>query len=69
MLILPIYITQKKLVNWFDKNEYKILELKLNQKGKFKLWTMNNEEKFAYAAYLGRIGWYYRTWSDPKKSN
>ncbi|KJW03399.1 hypothetical protein REIP_1432 [Rickettsia endosymbiont of Ixodes pacificus] len=60
MLILPIYITQKKLVNWFDKND---------QKGKFKLWTMNNEENFAYAAYLGRIGWYYRTWSDPKKSN
>ncbi|WP_245969146.1 hypothetical protein [Candidatus Rickettsia colombianensi] len=29
---------------------------------------MNNEEKFAYAAYLGRIGWYYRTWSDPKKA-
>ena len=28
---------------------------------------MNNEEKFAYAVYLGRIGWYYRTWSDPKK--
>ncbi|BBJ32117.1 hypothetical protein RAS_12260 [Rickettsia asiatica] len=42
----------KKLVNWFDKND---------QKGKFKLWIMNNEEKFAYAAYLGRIGWYYRT--------
>ncbi|MEY4463718.1 MAG: hypothetical protein RLZZ81_689 [Pseudomonadota bacterium] len=49
----------KKLVNWFDKND---------QKGKFKLWIMNNEEKFAYAAYLGRIGWYYRTWSDPKKA-
>lgn len=49
----------KKLVNWFDKND---------QKGKFKLWTMNNEEKFAYAAYLGRIGWYYRTWSNPKKA-
>ena len=46
-------------MNWFDKND---------QKGKFKLWTMNNEEKFAYAAYLGRIGWYYRTWSDPKKA-
>ncbi|ABV76664.1 hypothetical protein RPO_06070 [Rickettsia rickettsii str. Arizona] len=29
---------------------------------------MNNEEKFAYAAYLGCIGWYYRTWSNPKKA-
>ena len=57
MLVLLIYITQKKLVNWFDKND---------QKGKFKLWAMNNEEKFAYAVYLD-AWWYHGTWSNLKR--
>jgi len=40
----------KILVNWFDKNE---------KENNFKLLMMSNDEKGAYASYLGRIGWYY----------
>ena len=29
---------------------------------------MSNAETFVYAAYLGHLGLYYRTWSDPKKA-
>jgi len=44
-------ITRAKiLVDWFDKNE---------KENNFKLLMMDNDEKGAYATYLGRIGSYY----------
>ncbi|ABE04872.1 tetratricopeptide repeat protein [Rickettsia bellii] len=39
-----------KLVNWFEDND---------EKGKYRLWLMNNEEKRVYAGYLNITGWYY----------
>lgn len=49
----------KILVEWFDKNE---------KEGNFKLSMMDNDEKGAYATYLGRIGWYYLHWSEARKA-
>ncbi|HJD55939.1 MAG TPA: tetratricopeptide repeat protein [Rickettsia endosymbiont of Pyrocoelia pectoralis] len=49
----------KILIDWFDKNE---------QEGNFKLSMMNNDEKGAYATYLGLIGWYYLNWSEARKA-
>ncbi|HJD60030.1 MAG TPA: tetratricopeptide repeat protein, partial [Rickettsia endosymbiont of Omalisus fontisbellaquei] len=43
-------MSEKKLVDWFDKND---------RERKYKLWLMNNEEKQVYADYLNIIGWYY----------
>jgi tetratricopeptide (TPR) repeat protein len=49
----------KILVDWFDKNE---------EEGRFKLWSMTNNEKGIYARYLGVIGWYYRRCSDHRQA-
>lgn len=43
-------VGSSKLVNWFEDND---------EKGKYRLWLMNNEEKRIYAGYLSIIGWYY----------
>lgn len=43
-------VGSSKLVNWFEDND---------EKGKYRLWLMNNEEKRIYAGYLNIIGWYY----------
>ncbi len=47
---LDLYNAQK-LIDWFNQNE---------EKGKFKLWLMNNDEKAIYSEYLAIIGGYYR---------
>ncbi|WP_425361951.1 tetratricopeptide repeat protein [Candidatus Tisiphia endosymbiont of Mystacides longicornis] len=39
------YRNAERLVNWFNKNDQQ-------GTGKFKLWLMNNDEKYAYAKYL-----------------
>ncbi|WP_341793683.1 MULTISPECIES: tetratricopeptide repeat protein [unclassified Rickettsia] len=49
----------KKLVNWFEDND---------NKGKYKLWLMNSEEKRVYAGYLNMIGWYYSKSANYKKA-
>ncbi|WP_342278547.1 tetratricopeptide repeat protein [Candidatus Tisiphia endosymbiont of Myopa tessellatipennis] len=41
----------EKLFHWFNIND---------QQGKFKLWLMNNDEKYFYARYLGNSGVYYK---------
>jgi hypothetical protein len=48
------YNTEKK-ANWFNNAD---------QQGKFKLWLMNNDEKYAYARYIQAMGWYYRSCSN-----
>ncbi|MCC8378093.1 MAG: tetratricopeptide repeat protein [Rickettsia endosymbiont of Graphium doson] len=53
-------ITRAKiLVDWFDKNE---------KENNFKLLMMDNDEKGAYATYLGRIGWYYLNRSEAREA-
>ncbi|WP_375332078.1 tetratricopeptide repeat protein [Candidatus Tisiphia endosymbiont of Temnostethus pusillus] len=47
-------ITEKK-INWFNK---------VDQEGKFKLWLMNNKEKYVYLKYIQTIGNYYRSYSN-----
>ncbi len=49
----------KILVDWFDKNE---------KENNFKLLMMDNDEKGAYATYLGRIGWYYSKNSESREA-
>ncbi|MCC8398946.1 MAG: tetratricopeptide repeat protein [Rickettsia endosymbiont of Labidopullus appendiculatus] len=44
------YSNLEKKVQWFNKVE---------QKEKFKLWLMNNDEKYTYADYLYLIGGYH----------
>ncbi|WP_375332076.1 tetratricopeptide repeat protein [Candidatus Tisiphia endosymbiont of Temnostethus pusillus] len=51
------YPNAEKLVNWFNRNDQ-------NGTGKFKLWLMNNDEKYAYARYIQVIGWYHRICSN-----
>ncbi|WP_341756918.1 MULTISPECIES: tetratricopeptide repeat protein [unclassified Candidatus Tisiphia] len=51
------YPNAEKLVNWFNRNDQ-------NGTGKFKLWLMNNDEKYAYARYIQLIGWYHRICSN-----
>ena len=48
-----------KLVNWFEDND---------EKGKYRLWLMNNEEKRVYAGYLNLIGGYYGKSNNYKKA-
>ncbi len=51
------YYNAEKKVNWFNKAD---------QEGKFNLWSMNNDEKCAYARYVQAIGGYYRGYSNYK---
>ncbi|MGV2431976.1 MAG UNVERIFIED_CONTAM: hypothetical protein LVQ98_00825 [Rickettsiaceae bacterium] len=49
----------KKLAEWFNKNEYE---------GKFKLRSMCDQEKSAYASYLVNLAWYSKKCSDNNKA-
>ena len=52
------YYNSEKLVSWFNEK---------NERGTFKLWLMDNNEKRIYAGYLGLIGSYYKNrYSDYK---
>ncbi|WP_341756709.1 MULTISPECIES: tetratricopeptide repeat protein [unclassified Candidatus Tisiphia] len=51
---LNVSIAEKK-INWFNK---------VDQEGKFKLWLMNNKEKYVYLKYMQTIGNYYRSYSN-----
>ncbi|WP_425363438.1 tetratricopeptide repeat protein [Candidatus Tisiphia endosymbiont of Hybos culiciformis] len=51
---LNVSIAEKK-IDWFNK---------VDQEGKFKLWLMNNNEKYIYVKYMQIIGSYYRSYSD-----
>nr|WP_253307841.1 tetratricopeptide repeat protein [Rickettsia endosymbiont of Ceutorhynchus assimilis] len=46
---------QKELADWFNRND---------EKGKYKLWLMNNEEKQVYACYLSLVAGYYEGLND-----
>ncbi|WP_375330238.1 tetratricopeptide repeat protein [Candidatus Tisiphia endosymbiont of Nemotelus uliginosus] len=48
------YHNAEKLVNWFNTNDQQ-------GTGKFKLWLMNNDEKYMYARYIQAIGVYHST--------
>ncbi|WP_341756856.1 MULTISPECIES: tetratricopeptide repeat protein [unclassified Candidatus Tisiphia] len=56
-LISYDYHNTERLINWFNKNDQQ-------GDGKFKLWLMNNDEKYTYASYLRAIGVYYRICSN-----
>ena len=56
-LISYDYHNTERLINWFNKNDQQ-------GAGKFKLWLMNNDEKYTYASYLRAIGVYYRICSN-----
>ncbi|WP_425363269.1 tetratricopeptide repeat protein [Candidatus Tisiphia endosymbiont of Hybos culiciformis] len=58
-LISYDYHNTERLINWFNKNDQQ-------GAGKFKLWLMNNDEKYTYASYLRAIGVYYRISSNHK---
>lgn len=45
------YYRSEKVISWFEEN---------NRAGQFKLLLMNNDEKHAYAYYLGLTGSYYK---------
>ncbi|MCC8397867.1 MAG: tetratricopeptide repeat protein [Rickettsia endosymbiont of Labidopullus appendiculatus] len=48
------YHNAERFVNWFNKNDQQ-------GTGKFKLWLMDSDEKYAYARYLQSIGSYYHS--------
>ncbi|WP_425364412.1 tetratricopeptide repeat protein [Candidatus Tisiphia endosymbiont of Mystacides longicornis] len=52
------YLNVEKVMNWFNENDQ-------NGAGKFNLWSMNDDEKYAYALCLQVIAWQYAVnWSN-----